>query len=415
MGSCSNVDTGDKSNHVATLHLAQLLYIWPLFAFFSAPLIIPQVLTVAVSAYRVLMKSLMSNSAFPPLPGRDSTARSRSGVEGAPSQSSRQSDALKMFNRLGSNTKLQVIVTTIGTLLAAIAIIRCNTIIHPFTLADNRHYMFYVFRYSILKAWWVRYALAPIYVLCGWLCWTALRGYEDSPYLHGGEWIRSPFNTTPNFSASPPRPSPPRPSPSSEGSSSTSDQDQQGPPYIPPTTTATSTPMPVPVTNRKPLTSTVLLLLLATSLSLMTAPLVEPRYFILPWVFWRLLVPSLPSPPPPGTWFGPPRVIHEIALCDKITDERAREEDGRERLQRLHAFIQRTRQPRRWWQQQWRRVGDPRLVLELLWFGAINAGTMYVFLNKPFYWKSPTEMMVAEDGSSAPVLLDGGRVQRFMW
>ena len=37
-------------------------------------------------------------------------------------------------------------------------------------------------------------------------------------------------------------------------------------------------------------TSTALVLFLTTCLSLMTAPLVEPRYFILPWVMWRLLV-----------------------------------------------------------------------------------------------------------------------------
>ncbi|EQL00149.1 glycosyltransferase family 59 protein [Ophiocordyceps sinensis CO18] len=37
---------GDKSNHVATLHLAQMLYIWPLFAFFSLPLFLPYVISV---------------------------------------------------------------------------------------------------------------------------------------------------------------------------------------------------------------------------------------------------------------------------------------------------------------------------------------------------------------------------------
>ncbi|KAK7750824.1 glucosyltransferase [Diatrype stigma] len=421
---------GDKSNHVATLHLAQLLYIWPLFAFFSAPLFIPQVLNVAESVYQVLMTSLASKS----------TSRQQGRDEGATGKLPRQSDALKMFNWLGTNTKLQVISTAIGALVAAIAIIRFNTIIHPFTLADNRHYMFYVFRYSILKAWWVRYALAPIYVLCGWLCWTALRGYEDSTYtLRGGEWIRSPFTTTPTYSWSPAWPSSSQPSSSSGGSSSTSDQNGNGGgaaptttsntmetqqqwerkqpqlPYIPRTPTATSPPMPIPITNRIPHTSTALLLLLATSLSLMTAPLVEPRYFILPWVFWRLSLPSLPSPAPPGTVFRAPP---ETTRHQTIADKRAREEQHQDRLQYLRYFLHRARQPRhprRWWQQQWRRVGDPRLVLELLWFAAINAGTMYVFLTKPFFWKSPSEMVVAEDGSSAPALLDGGRVQRFMW
>jgi alpha-1,2-glucosyltransferase len=47
---------------------------------------------------------------------------------------------------------------------------------------------------------------------------------------------------------------------------------------------------------------------------------------------------------------------------------------------------------------------DPRLALETVWFLVINLGTMYMFLFRPFYWKSP-------DGE----LLDGGNVQRFMW
>jgi alpha-1,2-glucosyltransferase len=44
------------------------------------------------------------------------------------------------------------------------------------------------------------------------------------------------------------------------------------------------------------------------------------------------------------------------------------------------------------------------LVLETAWFLVINLGTMYIFVTRPFYWKDP-------EGN----LLDGGRVQRFMW
>src|SRR5690348_13193881 len=45
---------GDKSNHVATIHLAQMLYIWPLFAFFSAPLFLSLAAQVISYASRIL-------------------------------------------------------------------------------------------------------------------------------------------------------------------------------------------------------------------------------------------------------------------------------------------------------------------------------------------------------------------------
>jgi alpha-1,2-glucosyltransferase len=47
---------------------------------------------------------------------------------------------------------------------------------------------------------------------------------------------------------------------------------------------------------------------------------------------------------------------------------------------------------------------DVRLVLETMWFVGINVGTMYMFLWRGFYWRG-------EDGG----VVDGGRVQRFMW
>lgn len=81
-------------------------------------------------------------------------------------------------------------------------------------------------------------------------------------------------------------------------------------------------------------TSFALIWLLATALSLITAPLVEPRYFILPWVLWRLHV-----PPSHGSIAG-------------FSVERS------------------------------------RLWGETLWFLAVNAGTCAVFLGKEFEWAS---------------------------
>ncbi|KAK9778629.1 putative DIE2/ALG10 family-domain-containing protein [Seiridium cardinale] len=244
---------GDKTNHVATIHLAQMLYIWPLFAFFSVPLFAPQVLQLSKTLQRYAC--LQSTSKLP-----------RSAEK--PKQDSRAK-----INYLG--VAFSVILFLCG-LVAAVFIIRYNTIIHPFTLADNRHYMFYVFRYTIMRGSVIRLLLAPVYIFCATLVWTSL--YQLEPKV-------SPITADPKV-----------------GSSTTG-----------------------------VLSSQIMILLFTTALSLMTAPLVEPRYFILPWVFWRLMVP--------------------------------RRTGGR--------------------QEGW----DWTLVLETGWFLVVNALLMYIFLTRPFVWK----------------------------
>ncbi|KAI2466785.1 glycosyltransferase family 59 protein [Annulohypoxylon bovei var. microspora] len=305
---------GDKFNHVATLHLAQMLYIWPLFAFFSAPLFIPQFLNLVL--YTLL----------PPTPQFTVDTRPTKG----PSRQKKQKGVhkadpwgdVKMIPEVASKYRAYSVVVLAGALVVVAAlIVKFNTIIHPFTLADNRHYMFYVFRYTILRAWWIRYALIPVYLVCGWSCWVALQGEPFSRYHGIPQWIQTPFGGSAPVVVMRPQPS----------------QQPQTADIL------ASTPPP---------TSTVLILLLAATLSLVTAPLVEPRYFIIPWVFWRLLVPA---------HLAVPFVPRSIA---------------------------------------WRFMP----ALETAWFLLINAATMYMFVTRPFYWKAP-------DGE----LLDGGRVQRFMW
>lgn len=241
-----------------------MLYIWPFFAFFSAPLLLPS-----------LLKTL---SALTP-PSLLTTAH------------------------------------TLLTTLVSLLVVRYNTLIHPFTLADNRHYMFYIFRYTILRSPAVRYALVSAYTACRWLVWDALAGYSSPPSPTAVD-TKTKANTPPAAPAAPASTSPPS-------------------------------------------TSTAIFWLLATTLSLVTAPLVEPRYFILPWVFWRLLVPAWDATAVSGS-----KWVHKLAGLGL----------------------------------------DLRLVLETVWFVVINLGTMYIFLFKPFYWRGA-------DGE----LLDGGNVQRFMW
>jgi alpha-1,2-glucosyltransferase len=207
-------------------------------------------------------------------------------------------------------------------------IIHFNTLIHPFTLADNRHYVFYVFRYSILFHPLIRYLLAPIYMLCFWLSYRTLS---------------TPSSTIPTSSNAPSR----------SGTGRTEIQQK-----IQDRNRIAGVTQPDP----GPTTSFFLIWLLTTALSLITAPLVEPRYFIIPWVMWRLHVPSWPSSHSSGA-----KKTKRGGLVEGLKS----------------------------W--TWKEY-DYRLWIETAWFLVINAVTGYVFLYRGFAW-----------------VQEPGLVQRFMW
>lgn len=41
-----------------------------------------------------------------------------------------------------------------------------NTIVHPYMLADNRHYVFYVWNKFYGKYWWFKFVMVPSYLVC---------------------------------------------------------------------------------------------------------------------------------------------------------------------------------------------------------------------------------------------------------
>lgn len=264
-----------------------MLYIWPFITFFSAPLIIP----VAVK-YVFGLQKLFS---------------------------------IPLFPRLRWQYLLAAAYCAIA-LVATLAVIRFNTTIHPFTLADNRHYMFYVFRYTILRHPMIRYLLAPVYLVCGYFVYLTLCSQQPITLTM--------FN----------------------GKTSSKDSNLDSDTRTKPTEL-----------SEGPKTSFVIILLATTALSLITAPLVEPRYFILPWVMWRLNVPTLP--------------VATLPLKAKRN----------EYLEMSQKIIH--------WSKFWGWQGhDYRLWFETAWLLLINLVTGYVFLNQGFEWKQ-----------------EPGNVQRFMW
>lgn len=317
---------GDKSNHVATLHFPQMLYIWPFIVFFSIPLLLPAILG-----------ALLPKSYLPTF--------------------------LQPFVRsaLPNHTSKFVASATILTL--TLTAIDRNTIIHPFTLADNRHYIFYVFR-ILLAHPTIKYLAALVYLICAW---AALRA------------LGVPSSTT--------TPQTPKPT-----------KGPSAPHNGAPQTDTSHGEQPV---------STIAVWLLTSTLCLVTAPLVEPRYFILPWVTWRLMLPGhqeCDSFPPraldsSGTTENQQKPLHsERKASEKVISSDARPQQPAPSSSSSSSSSAVGRRPGGILDNVFPRHGDWRLRLETMWFLGINAVTGYVFLYRGFEWPQ-----------------EPGIVQRFMW
>ncbi|OAX85121.1 hypothetical protein ACJ72_00493 [Emergomyces africanus] len=267
---------GHKEFHAAGLHLPQMLYIWPYFIFFSWPLfLIPFATTILQHRNLKILPSIITATIFIPL----------------------------------------MLIT-----------VHLNTIVHPFTLADNRHYVFYVFR-ILLRHPLIKYLATPVYFLSGWAVLATFGA--TSPPLSATTYTTITTNTPLHMTQKPQ-------SKALRSAQNTNGEKQMDSPHC--------------------RISFVLVWLIASSLSLITAPLVEPRYFLIPWVIWRLHV-RLPSTRMTGS------------------SNESRQDKRRARI--LYYLP---------------------LLLETTWYIVINVVTGYIFLYKGFEWPQ-----------------DPGLVQRFMW
>lgn len=229
----------------------------------------------------------------------------------------------KFFRTPYAKQALPRLIIAVPIITAMLATVHFNTLIHPFTLADNRHYMFYIFR-VLLRHPYIKYLATPIYFSSAWATITALGAPSD------------PLKTQePGATKAKAR--------NKQATSSAQEAAAQG-----------------------PRVSFVLVWLLATALSLITAPLVEPRYFILPWLIWRLHLPSLQP------------VLQEHSGW-KNSNRKARSLQARVKAVLYREY-------------------DYRLWVETVWLLVVDWATGYVFLYWGFGWAQ-----------------EPGRVQRFMW
>ena len=333
---CLRSAIGHKEFHTVSLHLSQILYIWPYFFFFSWPILV------------IPLFNLIAPDGYIPAVFRYGFPKKQRG-----------------FPRLW---------TAVVAIPIMLAIVHFNTIVHPFTLADNRHYVFYVFRILLRLHPAVKYISVLVYFVCAWAVISAFGFTTSAP---PSRLVQAPV-----------------PPPQQKNSSGIRPQQQQGTMMEkknrnknkrnkqnisnnnkPDTMQKpTNTPPPPPISPEAfaaiqahivqrqrdqlvpPRVSFVLVWLVSTTLSLVTAPLVEPRYFIIPWVIWRLHLPPQPMP----LVYRQPQ--WEISItCAKLA-------------QNLPLFM------------------------ETLWFLVVNAVTCYVFLYKGFEWQQ-----------------EPGKVQRFLW
>ena len=260
------------------------------------------------------------------------------------------------------------------TMVVMLVIVRYNTIVHPFTLADNRHYMFYVFR-ILLRHPLIKYLAVPVYFGCAWVTLAALGGLPPvRPTIQQGPGSRKKQLPGEEPLRSSRQPSVSRTKRSKAKGSTPSSISSQA--FTP---ARTETPQQTDISPRPPKkqkkqeqqvvgrqASFILIWLLATALSIITTPLVEPRYLIVPWLIWRVHM-AIPRPEEDSATYveRPNTVRRKVFKAFKAV------------LYERH---------------------DHRLWLETMWFLTVNLATGYIFLYWGFAWPQ-----------------EPGNVQRFMW
>jgi len=284
-----------------------MLYLWPYITFFSVPLTYPFLMQGGLALVAMIPVVMI----FEPL---------------------------LIFSRHKILPRPIVVFFVIGVCMV---IVRTNTIVHPFTLADNRHYTFYVFR-ILLRHSTIKYLVVPIYLVCAWSVIQAL-GAPAKYFFTNDDGVRDSDNAK----------------------------------LISETIISLDYKPKVCLNDSSfgegCTVVYVLVWLLTSTLSLVTAPLVEPRYFIIPWVTWRLRVPQAH----PGT--------SEYHPYQELAANLKKENTPMKRLGNMLAKVL--------WLEH-----DHRLWLETAWFLLINAMTGWMFLNKGFTWPQEPQ-----------------NVQRFMW
>ncbi|AMD18640.1 HBL262Cp [Eremothecium sinecaudum] len=180
-------------------------------------------------------------------------------------------------------------VRTLFELIMIMLVIRFFTVVHPFLLADNRHLVFYLYRKLLARNWFCKYILmSSIYHFAVYVYFEVLR--PSVMFFH---------------------------------------------PILP---VEIKSPAALPL-QLSHISWTALII--CTIATVVPSPLFEPRYYILPYIFWRIFVMVSPEP-----FFARPKDYNQVH-------------------------------------------NTKRLAAEFAWFLVINAGVIFIFARYTFSW--PTE------------------------
>lgn len=346
------ITVGDKENHVAGLHLMQPWYL----ALFTLSAVSPAaVLTVFVNVINTVMT----------LPGPQVDAQQVNNAENKGNNTKNAIEARSL------KSVLFIIAFIVVLTVVAVICARYGTVVHVFILADNRHLPFYLYRRLWGLWWWVKYALAPMYAVCAVLIDRTLNATHaiNTDISNGGAKNGENKNA------------------------------------------ATVTEHSHVAVATSPLVR--VLFYLACAAALVPSPLVEFRYFTLPW-FWvalhqPLLMCSqlLPCAQPQSCAAQSSSQPRACSVQSQLPSVRGAQSAGDERKSADASESAANKNMNSSNAVAAAACASPntnglalvQLVISVLWlflFVVVNAAAWYVFLYKPFTWP---------DGS----------VARFMW
>ena len=93
--------------------------------------------------------------------------------------------ACSVFRLETGGTAVQRVTALAIATAACAAVVHHSTYVHPYLLADNRHFTFYLWKDVLgpLGAW--RAALAPVFCACGWLLCASLAVTQSALWIAG--------------------------------------------------------------------------------------------------------------------------------------------------------------------------------------------------------------------------------------
>lgn len=80
------------------------------------------------------------------------------------------SDHIRHFVRVVMNHKLIIVILSV----VMVVTIALNTVVHPYLLADNRHYTFYIWRWFLGRHPLAKFLLVPLYIYAAWSVFSSL-------------------------------------------------------------------------------------------------------------------------------------------------------------------------------------------------------------------------------------------------